>query len=457
MHRTGKTTAIILASGSGIRFRGDLPKQFAKLAGLPVVVHTLKAFQMNRHVSDIVIVTLAEYIEELWSLVGKNQLSKVRKIVVGGQTRQDSSSIGLKSCDEDTKYVLIHDAVRPFISQGIIDDLVDAVQKYRAVDTVVPSPDTIVSIDRDNNITDIPDRSLLRRGQTPQAFEFSLIRNAHERAMKDGVVNSTDDCSLVLKLGYPVRAIPGEEENIKITYPLDIQIADKLFQMKSLKIHSAPTRKELERLKGMVFVIIGGSSGIGKAIADELKKYHAKVYPLSRKVKPSLDVTNLRSIKKAFSEIWKAEQKIDFIINSAGLLLRRDVEFMDIGEWDAVYDTNIKGAYLTAKAAIPLLKQQSHGSMLFIGSSSYTRGRRGYAAYSSSKAALVNFCQALAEELLGHNIKVNVLSPSRVNTPMRFSNFGKEDPRSLLPPEKVAAEVLKIIFSDTTGSVFDIS
>jgi 2-C-methyl-D-erythritol 4-phosphate cytidylyltransferase len=273
----------------------------------------------------------------------------------------------------------------------------------------------------------------------------------------NGVVNSTDDCSLVLKLGYPVYTISGEEENIKITYPLDIQIADKLFQLKNLKIHSSPTSKELEKLREMVFVIIGGSSGIGKAIVDELKKYKAKVYSLSRKIKPSLDVTNLQSIKRALKEIWANEQRIDCIINSAGLLLRRDVEFMDMKEWDAIYNTNIKGAYLTAKAAIPLLKKQKHGSMLFIGSSSYTRGRRGYAAYSSSKAALVNFCQALAEELLEHNIKVNVLSPSRVNTPMRLSNFGKEDPRSLLPPEKVAREVLKIIFTDTTGSVFDIA
>ena len=457
MSGTDKTTAIILASGSGIRFKGDLPKQFVKLAGLPVIVHTLKAFQMNKQVTDIIIVTLSEYIEELWGLVGKNQLSKVKKIVIGGDTRQESSMIGLKSCDEDTKYVQIHDAVRPFISQRIISDLLGAVRKYKAVDTVIPSPDTIVKIDHENNIIDIPDRSFLRRGQTPQAFEFKLIKNAHDRAVKNGVVNSTDDCSLVLKLGDPVYTVSGEEENIKITHPLDIQIADKLFQLRNLKVHASPTSKELERLSGMVFIIIGGSSGIGEAIANELKKHNATVYPLSRKIEPSLDVTHLESIKRAFKEISTNEQKIDYIINSAGLLLRRDVEFMDTKEWDAIYNTNIKGAYLTAKAAIPILKRQKHGSMLFIGSSSYTRGRRGYAAYSSSKAALVNFCQALAEELLEHNIKVNVLSPSRVNTPMRLNNFGREDPRSLLPPEKVAREIIKIIFTDTTGSVFDIA
>jgi ribitol-5-phosphate 2-dehydrogenase (NADP+) / D-ribitol-5-phosphate cytidylyltransferase len=457
MQRIDKTTAIILASGSGVRFKGDLPKQFVKIAGLPVVVHTLKAFQMNKQLSDIIIVTLAEYVEELWGLVGKNQLSKVKRIVAGGNTRQESSMIGLKSCDEDTKYVLIHDAVRPFISQGIINDLVEAIQKSKAVDTVIPSPDTIVRIDRDGNIIDIPDRSFLRRGQTPQAFEFKLIKNAHETALKNGIVNSTDDCSLVLRLGYPVYTVSGEEENIKITYPLDIQIADKLFQLKNLKIHSAPTRKELEKLRDMVFVIIGGSSGIGRSIVDELKKYKAKVYSLSRRIEPSTDVTDLQSIKRAFKEIWTKEQRIDCVINSAGSLLRRDVEFMDTKEWDAIHNTNIKGAFLTAKAAIPIMKRQKYGSMLFIGSSSYTRGRRGYAAYSSSKAALVNFCQALAEELLEHNVKVNVLSPSRVNTPMRLSNFGKEDPRSLLPPEKVAREVLKIMFTDTTGSVFDIS
>jgi len=139
------------------------------------------------------------------------------------------------------------------------------------------------------------------------------------------------------------------------------------------------------------------------------------------------------------------------------ILWLNDVEFMDIKEWNEIYNTNILGCFHVAKASIPFLKKQKSGGLVFLGSSSYTRGREGYAAYSSSKAAIVNFCQAVAEELSEHNITVNVLSPTRVNTPLRFRNFGKEDPKTLLRPEKVAKELTKIIFSKTTGSVFDVS
>ena len=457
MRAKSKFTAIILASGSGVRFKGDLPKQFAKLAGLPVIIHTLKAFQFNKSIAEIVLVTRQEYVEELWGLAGRNQLSKVKKIVVGGGSRQESSMIGISACGEDTGYVLIHDAVRPFVSQTIIDDLVKAAIKQRAVDTVIASADTIVEINKAHFIEKIPDRSVLRRGQTPQAFEYKLIREAHKKALEAGIDNSTDDCSLVLRLGYPVYTVPGDDENIKITYPLDLQIADKLFQMKRHKIKEATSKKDIQSLKEMVFIVIGGTSGIGKAISDELRKYGARIYALSRKSSPSFDVTDPVSIARTFKSIWRNESRVDCVINSAGLLIRREVEFMEVDEWDEIYNTNIKGAFLVAKGAIPYLKRQNSGSIIFLGSSSYTRGRRGYAAYSSSKAALVNYCQALAEELLDYNIRVNVLSPSRVDTPMRRKTFGNEDPKSLLSSEDIAKECLKIIFTETTGSVFDVA
>jgi 2-C-methyl-D-erythritol 4-phosphate cytidylyltransferase len=105
---------------------------------------------------------------------------------------------------------------------------------------------------------------------------------------------------------------------------------------------------------------------------------------------------------------------------------------------------------------VPIFKSQHYGALMFVGSSSYTRGRAGYAAYSSSKAALVNFCQAFAEEMSAWNIKVNVASPGRVNTPMRSRNFGKEDPATLLDPDFVAAQIIQALAMDTTGSVFEI-
>ncbi len=445
---------IILAAGTGERFSEDTPKQFVKLAGLPLIVHTLKVFQNHQKIDKIIVVTNEQYINFMWDLVNKYNLGKVEKVVAGGKTRQESSYIGLKVCDNNTKYVLIHDGVRPFVSFKIIDKLIDAVKKYKAVDTVICSADTIVKVDENNFIKEIPERKFLRRGQTPQAFDYNLILSAHQEAIKSRIENSTDDCFLILRLGYPVYVVEGEEQNIKITYPIDLHIADKLFQLKHESLQDISNLKE--KAKGRVFVIIGGTSGIGQALSKKIFILEGTVYPLSRSSEIKIDITDDNSIKMALIKILEKERKIDYIVNCAGDLIKKDVIFMNENEWDYIYNVNVKGAFLLSKVAIPIFQKQGYGTLIFIGSSAYTRGRSGYAAYSSSKAALVNFVQALAEEVTEYNIKVNIAVPTRVNTPLRFRNFGKEDPSTLLSPEYVAEKIIQILFQDTTGSVFEI-
>ena len=156
------------------------------------------------------------------------------------------------------------------------------------------------------------------------------------------------------------------------------------------------------------------------------------------------------------NSLLKRVGRIDFVINCSGCLIRKNIENTSPEEWRHIHDTNITGNFYLAKAVIPIFKKQHGGHLTFVGSSSYTRGREGYAAYSSSKAALVNFCQALSEELGKYDVKVNIVSPGRVNTPMRFRNFGKEDPDTLLDAGYVAREFLKALTADTTGSVFEI-
>jgi 2-C-methyl-D-erythritol 4-phosphate cytidylyltransferase len=446
--------AVILASGAGARFNDFKPKQFVKLAGLPVLVHTLKVFQACPKIREVVVVTQEQYVEQVWGYVHHYGLSKAVRVVVGGATRQESSSIGLKCCGDDTDYVLIHDAVRPFLTQRILDDLVNAVIQHGAVDTVIPSADTIVEIDGEGFIKNIPDRSALRRGQTPQAFDYRLICEAHDRALRGGVENSTDDCALVLRMGKKAFVVHGDEQNIKITFPLDLHIADKLFQ---LKMHNVTGDDELNILRDRVFVIIGGTSGIGLKLVEQLRGYSSHVYSFSRSTNPSVDVADFPSIVRMVEYVLGSAERIDYLINCSGDLIRKNVEMMTLEEWHHIYETNITGNFALAKAVIPVFKQQKGGTIVFVGSSSYTRGREGYSAYSSSKAALVNFCQALAEELSPWNIKVNVASPGRVNTPLRFRNFGKEDPATLLDPDHVAREVIKSLMVDTTGSVFEIT
>jgi len=452
-----KVSAVILASGSGQRFGDNQPKQFTKLAGLPVLIHTLKSFDVFAGVDEIIVVTNEEYVHHVWDLVGRHGLKKVGKVVGGGGTRQESSRVGIACCSPGTDFVLIHDGVRPFISHQVLHRLVDAVKLHCAVDTVIASADTLVEIDENNFIRNIPDRSRYRRGQTPQAFSHSLILEAHQKAINDSVENATDDCALVLRLGHKVFVVEGEEQNIKITYPLDLHLADKLFQLNMLS--SSVAQSDCQRVfDGKVFVVIGGTQGIGRSISDQLKKNRSiSVYSLGRTSTPAVDATDHASLKAVLDDIFQKEGRIDYVVNCAGDLIRKNIAAMTLEEWDYLYRVNVSANFYLTKALIPIWEQQRFGSLMFVGSSSYTRGRGGYAAYSSSKAALVNFCQALAEEVDCLNVKINVASPGRVQTDLRFRNFGHEPAGSLLSPEYVAERILSSLAMNTTGSVFEIA
>ncbi|MGB7291877.1 MAG: 2-C-methyl-D-erythritol 4-phosphate cytidylyltransferase [Thermodesulfobacteriota bacterium] len=226
---TAKNRAVILASGSGSRINRDIPKQFLELSGSPLIIHTLKPFEKNSNIDEVIVVTLSEYIDKTWEFVNRCRLTKVKKIIRGGKTRQESSKNGIDACGDDTTFVLIHDSVRPFITNNLLNRLLKALNQHHAVIPVIPSTDTIIETDRKGFISNVPNRSKLWRVQTPQAFSYELIKKAHAKALEDGIKNSTDDSSLILRIGQPVYTIKGDEKNIKITYPTDFEIAGKLF------------------------------------------------------------------------------------------------------------------------------------------------------------------------------------------------------------------------------------
>jgi 2-C-methyl-D-erythritol 4-phosphate cytidylyltransferase len=225
-----RVKAVILASGSGTRINKEVPKQFLELSGTPLIIRTLKPFEKCGNMDELIIVTLSNYIDKTWEFVKRYRLAKVKTIIQGGKTRQESSKNGIDACGDDTKFVLIHDAVRPFITNSLLNRLIKALNKHDAVVPVIPSADTIIETDQDGFIVKIPTRSTLWRVQTPQAFSYDLIKLAHTKALEDGVKSATDDSSLVLRIGHPVHTIKGDEKNIKITYPMDFEIAGKLFQ-----------------------------------------------------------------------------------------------------------------------------------------------------------------------------------------------------------------------------------
>jgi len=345
---------------------------------------------------------------------------------------------------------LIHDAVRPLISHKIIDDVINALQKYDAVDVAIPSTDTIIKVDEKLKIIEIPDRSKYWRGQTPQGFKLGLIKKAHNLAKKDNFTKVTDDCGLIIHYKLSdVYVVKGEEENIKITYPIDLYLADKLFQLKTIK----NLEENIENLKNKVIVIFGASRGIGKAIMEEALKVGAIVYGFSRS--NGVDVRNRNDIRKALESVYKKEGKVDYVIVTAAILKKKPLLHFNYDEVIEQININYIGSINVALESYSYLKE-SKGSLILFTSSSYTRGRAFYSIYSSTKAAMVNLVQALSEEWSKDGIKINAICPERTATPMRFENFGKEPPETLLDPYYVAKMTLSVLLSNVTGQVIEI-
>lgn len=447
--------AVILAGGTGSRAGGGLPKQFFKIAGKTVIEHTIDAFESHPQIDEIAIVINALYVSTAEDLVLNNPWKKVRKILKGGEERYRSSLAAIQAYAEYPDANLIfHDSVRPLVSRRIIDDTVRALEHYRAVDVAIPTADTIIQVSGNGElIRNVPDRSLLRRGQTPQAFRLSTIRKAYELALQDPLFVSTDDCGTVVKYlpDEKVYVVRGEESNMKLTYKEDTYLLDKLFQLRSEELH-APC--DLSRLKGQVLVIFGGNAGIGRAIAQLAGRQGALVHSFSRST-TGTDISRFADVTRALEETGRQAGRIDYVINAAALLSKEPLSSMKRETIDTLIRTNYDGMVNVAVASCPWL-QQSRGGLLLFTSSSYTRGRAFYSIYSSTKAAAVNFMQALAQEWEPRCIRVNAVNPERTKTGMRIRHFGNEPDDTLLTPEEVAEASVKTLLSGFTGQVIDV-
>ena len=234
-----KNYAIILAGGTGLRMSVDIPKQFLTIDKLPIIVRTLNVFQNHDKIDGIIVVVYPEYIDRVKQYANEYSLTKILNIVAGGETRQISSYNGLHAWDfKDDDIIIFHDAVRPFLTNEIINDCISGVLEIGAVDVCVKTTDTIVESSNDNTILSLPDRTNLRNGQTPQAFTYKLILDAHENAKKNNFTQTTDDVRLVHNLGHPVKIIEGNYENIKITNPEDIILSEAIAKnTKKIKVY----------------------------------------------------------------------------------------------------------------------------------------------------------------------------------------------------------------------------
>lgn len=452
-----KNIAVILAGGSGTRLGNDIPKQFLKVAGKQVIEHTLDVFERCLRIDEICIVTRPDYINEVETIVVRNKYHKVKKILQGGKERYDSSLAAINAYTDDNDNLLFHDAVRPLVNERIINDCIDALLHYNAVDVAAPTTDTIISVDNHNCIDFIPDRRLLRNGQTPQCFKRGTIFHAYQLALADPHFVTTDDCGTVRKYlpEEPVFVVRGENFNMKLTYMEDLFLLDKLFQLRTLQGgQDVLTDTALQGLRDKVIVVFGGSYGIGGEIVRIATGYNAHIHAFSRS-RTHTDVADAVSVREALQMVADKEGRIDVVINTAGVLVKESLIGMSQEQILTSLNTNLLGVINVAREAFPYL-QHTQGSLLFYTSSSYTRGRMMYSIYSATKAAIVNFVQAMAEEWSGFRIRINCINPERTKTPMRVQNFGNEPEGTLLPVEDVAIASLNTVFSSSTGEVVDV-
>lgn len=229
------TDVLIFAGGSGTRMNSKgRPKQFLQFYGKELIIHTLENFQNHPLIDGIAVVCIEDWIPYLNKILVKYGIDKVKKVVPGGSTGQESIYFGLKaiqSFDDTNPTVLIHDGVRPFINEDVITNCINSVKEHGSAITVVPAIETIVTLD-DGKIQSITDRSKCFHARAPQCFYLKDILSAHEQARKDGNLNMIDSASLMKFYGHELYTVPGNVDNIKITTPADFYTFKALYEVR---------------------------------------------------------------------------------------------------------------------------------------------------------------------------------------------------------------------------------
>lgn len=220
-------SSVIVAAGSSTRMGEGINKQLLMIGDMPVVAKSILAFEQNELIREIVVVTRGENIMDIAAMVQEFGFVKVREVVCGGETRQESVAKGIACAAADAEYYLIHDGARPLVSQQTISAVIAGALEHGAAAAGVPVKDTIKRVDSKGMVTQTPDRSVLYITQTPQMFRAEPYRQALRQAELKGLC-FTDDCQLFEQAGYPVYLSAGEYKNIKITTPEDVLFAQIL-------------------------------------------------------------------------------------------------------------------------------------------------------------------------------------------------------------------------------------
>ena len=218
----GRVAAIIPAAGEGRRMGGTVPKQFLQIGGREILARTLEVFEGCVAIDDVWVVVAAELCTACQStIVERYGFRKIRGVIAGGTTRQESVWRGLQQVTDAVDLIVVHDGVRPFVTELLLQQTLDHASRYGAAIAAVPLKDTLKRVSTSGTVEATVPRERLWRVQTPQAFQHALLRRAFQHAWRQGL-QATDEAGLIEALGYPVQIVPSYEHNIKITTPDDL-------------------------------------------------------------------------------------------------------------------------------------------------------------------------------------------------------------------------------------------
>jgi len=445
---------ILLGAGEGTRFESATPKQLSRIGGESIFELSLKQILKVDLIDEIVIVTSEECLSEVNAITAKYLSERKIIVVIGGRSRQESSYLGCEALSKESDFVAVHEAVRPFISPEIITSGYELLMnpEIDGVDTVIATSDTIVQLDEaEKFIQTIPNRKQLRRGQTPQFFPTKLLKKVYSLVEHHELSTFNDECGLVLRVmpNARIATIDGSERNLKITTQQDSLIAEQLLRTPSLL--SAGNFEELDNPEVKCLIIIGGESGIGKAVKEISVRAGVEVISLSRR--NGYDI-NLQTGRDAIATILLREKhKECHLVITAGILELRALKELNIDHLEKIFTTNLLSPALLIGELANL--DSLPNSITLVGSTSYLKSRHSMFAYSASKSGLISLLHSFIDELGGSGTRINVIVPERTNTEMRQINFNDSD-KTQLVAEEVALGILECVAMPINGQIIQI-
>ena len=449
--RQPRVAFILPCAGSGTRMNSKIPKQFLNIHGKKIIEKTIRAVCKWTRTKDIIIVLNENYQSVTSELKGIS--ARVTVTDKGGKSRHHSIRIGLLKLlamgYRGDDIVIIHDAVRPFITHEICHNIVNAAIEYGGGSAVRDLVSTVIMPDEDGFYKKMVARHLYKNSYTPQAFQLQYIWKGYTKLSADEMMTHTECVDVAHRGGARVKLIDCDWSLFKITHKCDLFLAQNLHP-------------------GRVALVTGGGRGIGKRVAEMLAEHMFRVVVAAR-TSSEIDavaaniggesivtnVANKESVDELFADINSQFGRLDVMINCAGIMSTASIENTTEEQFESMFQVNVMGGFRCCKSALKIMKSANSGVIVNVGSSSTVGGRVGQTAYAASKSAMQTITECIALEAKEYNVQCYNIVPRRTQTEMRTIMFPDEAPNAALSVDEVAEVIVSTVLRQTpqtTGS-----